>query len=237
MPYYDGLSLVNIPGTITQLLGAPAFGKAPLDDAITSHLGGPYKKVVLLLVDALGDDLFQEMLAPGRDLFWGRYFDKAIFSPITSISPSTTASALSTLWTGEGPATHGIIGYEMWSKELGMIINNILHSPASARNDTGGLLRSGFDPNNFIRKPLPCPKPLNQLNVYDLSENERVELGIEMLPGSLFEALSAFEGDKVLQDALGDSLTGAFLKSRYAEWDDFRTHVTDWEISRYLTTA
>ncbi len=154
MPYYDGLSLVNIPGTITQLLGAPAFGKAPLDEAITSHLGGPYKKVVLLLVDALGDDLFQEMLTPERDLLWGRYFDKAIFSPITSISPSTTASALSTLWTGEGPATHGIIGYEMWSKELGMIINNILHSPASARNDTGGLLRSGFDPNNFIRKPL-----------------------------------------------------------------------------------
>ena len=96
------------------------------------------------------------------------------------------------------------------------------------------ILAAGLD---GIEKALPCPKPLNQLNVYDLSENERAELGIDMLPGSLFEALSAFEGDKVLQDALGESLTSAFLKSRYAEWDDFRTHVTDWEISRYLTTA
>jgi len=154
MPYYDGLSLVNIPGTITQLLGAPAFGKPPLDESITSHLGGPYKKVVLLLVDAMGDELFQKMLSPERDLLWSRYFEHAVFSPITSICPSTTASALSTLWTGEGPATHGIVGYEMWAKEFGMIINNILHSPASARGDTGGLSRSGFNPNDFIRKPL-----------------------------------------------------------------------------------
>jgi glutamine synthetase len=58
-----------------------------------------------------------------------------------------------------------------------------------------------------------------------------------MLPSSLLEAMSAFEGDKVLQDALGESLTGAFIKSRYAEWEDFRTHVTDWELNRYLTKA
>jgi len=96
------------------------------------------------------------------------------------------------------------------------------------------MLAAGLD---GIEKDLPCPKPLNQLNVYDLSEDERVELGIEMLPGSLLEAISAFEGDKVLQDALGESLTGAFIKSRYAEWEDFRTHVTDWELNRYLTKA
>ncbi|HAF48744.1 MAG TPA: type I glutamate--ammonia ligase [Anaerolineaceae bacterium] len=96
------------------------------------------------------------------------------------------------------------------------------------------MLAAGLD---GIEKDLPCPKPLNQLNVYDLSEDERVELGIEMLPSSLLEAMSAFEGDKVLQDALGESLTGAFIKSRYAEWEDFRTHVTDWELNRYLTTA
>jgi glutamine synthetase len=75
------------------------------------------------------------------------------------------------------------------------------------------------------------------MNVYDLTEETREKLGIEMLPGSLFEALLAFESDQVIQGALGESLTGAFLKSRYAEWEDFRTHVTDWELNRYLTTA
>lgn len=154
LPYYEGLSLVNIPGTVTQLLGASSFGQPPLDEEITKHLDGSYEKVVLLLVDALGLDLFQREITSGRDIFWGRYFDKAIFSPITSICPSTTASALSTLWTGEGATAHGIIGYEMWAKEYGMIINNIQHSAASARGDTGGLSRSGFNPGTFIPKPL-----------------------------------------------------------------------------------
>ncbi len=58
-----------------------------------------------------------------------------------------------------------------------------------------------------------------------------------MLPGSLFEALIAFEADHTLQSALGGILTEAFLKSRMAEWEDFRTHVTDWELNRYLTSA
>ena len=96
------------------------------------------------------------------------------------------------------------------------------------------MLAAGLD---GIDRELVCPEPLNQMNVYDLSEETRVKLGIEMLPGSLYEALLAFEADQVVQDALGESLTGAFLKSRYAEWEDFRTHVTDWELNRYLTTA
>jgi len=154
MPYYEGLSLVNIPGTITKLLGAPDFGKPPLDEVITNELDGPYEKIILLLVDAMDVDLFKEMMSPEKDLIWSHQFDHATYTPITSICPSTTASALSTLWTGEGPATHGIVGYEMWAKEFGMIINNIQHSAASARGDTGGLYRSGFDPNGFIRKPL-----------------------------------------------------------------------------------
>ncbi len=84
---------------------------------------------------------------------------------------------------------------------------------------------------------LVCPEPLNQLNVYELSDESRRDLGINMLPGSLFEALAAFEADMPLKIALGKSLTDAFLKARYAEWEEFRTSVTDWELSRYLTTA
>ena len=96
------------------------------------------------------------------------------------------------------------------------------------------MLASGLD---GIDSDLVCPDPLNQLNVYDLTPDTRQELGIEMLPGSLYEALHAFSADKVLQNALGESLTDAFTKARQAEWDEFRTRVTDWELSRYLKTA
>lgn len=88
-----------------------------------------------------------------------------------------------------------------------------------------------------IDRALTCPEPLNQMNVYELSEEARQKLGIEMLPGSLYEALNAFEEDAHLKSALGSSLTDAFIKARRAEWDAFRTSVTDWELERYLTTA
>lgn len=153
-PFYEGYSLANIPGTITRLLGAPDFGKSPLDEVILSRLGGAYEKVVLLLVDALGYHLLDEIRCTENDSLWCRYFDQTVFSPITSICPSTTASALTTLWTGEGAARHGIVGYTMWAKEFGMVINNIHHSAASASYDTGGLSRSGFDPQSFIDAPL-----------------------------------------------------------------------------------
>lgn len=154
LPYYDGLSLVNIPGTVARLLDAPEFGKPALDSAILEKLSAPYKKVILLLVDALGYRLLQELMLKEEDLVWRKYFDQAIFSPITSIVPSTTASALTTLWTGQGAAAHGIIGYTMWAKEFSMVMNNILHAPVHARSDVGGLERSGFDPHEFLNMPL-----------------------------------------------------------------------------------
>ena len=154
LPFYEGFSLVNLPCTITRLLGAPDFGKPPLQEEVLDRLGGTYEKVILLVVDAMGKDLFDQMLSPDKDLVWERMKDQAFYAPITSICPSTTASALTTLWTGEAPAAHGIIGYEMWSKEFGMVINNIHHSAASSRGDTGGLSRSGFDPHAFLSRPL-----------------------------------------------------------------------------------
>ena len=154
LPYYEGLSLVNLPGTITQLLGAPDFGAPPLDKNIIDPMSGPYDKVVVLLVDAMGYALFNRMLGSDQDIFWKRHREHAVFSPLTSVCPSTTASALTTLWTGVGPAQHGIIGYEMWAKEFGMIINNILHSAALSKGDVGGLVRAGFDPHTFLDRPL-----------------------------------------------------------------------------------
>ncbi len=156
-PVYDALSLINIPGTAAHLLGAPGFGAPPLDERLLSPLSGPYKKVIVLLVDALGYGLFCRMMADHADLIWHRRQDEAVFSPITSVCPSTTATALTSLWTGEPPARHGIIGYEMWAKEFGMVINNILHSPAATHGDVGGLSRAGFDPREFLKSSLLGP--------------------------------------------------------------------------------
>ena len=95
------------------------------------------------------------------------------------------------------------------------------------------MLAAGLD---GIDQELSCPKPLNNINVYELNAAEREELGIEMLPGSLKEALDEFQKDEILQAAFGKPLTEKFIDSRLAEWEAYRIHVSDWEVSRYLET-
>jgi glutamine synthetase len=50
------------------------------------------------------------------------------------------------------------------------------------------MLAAGLD---GIDQELTCPDPLNSMNVYELSNDERLALGIDMLPGSLYEALES----------------------------------------------
>jgi glutamine synthetase len=86
-------------------------------------------------------------------------------------------------------------------------------------------------------KKLPVPPPLNDVNVYQLTQKERAELQIEELPGSLAEALRLLEGDEVLRTALGPTTYESFNRAKWAEVEEYRTRVMDWEVERYLETA
>ena len=88
-----------------------------------------------------------------------------------------------------------------------------------------------------IDNDLMPPKPLNNVNVYHLTADERKKMKIDSLPGSLPEAMSELEQDKVVRNALGETTYEAFMTAKQAEWDDFRMHVTDYEVERYLETA
>ena len=85
-----------------------------------------------------------------------------------------------------------------------------------------------------IEKKMRVPSPMNDVNIYDLTPEDRMKMKIEELPGSLHEALDELKKDKVVQDALGDVAYETFLRARQEEWDEFNMHVTDWEIGRYL---
>ena len=51
-----------------------------------------------------------------------------------------------------------------------------------------------------IDQQMKCPKPLNQVNVYELTAEERKKLGVTELPGSLGEALRELEADAVIRE-------------------------------------
>ncbi len=88
-----------------------------------------------------------------------------------------------------------------------------------------------------IDRNLECPEPLNNVNVYHLTPEERAARNIAELPGSLAEAMRELEADTVLQAALGPSTYEAFQRAKWAEIEESRTHVTDWEVERYLELA
>jgi glutamine synthetase len=88
-----------------------------------------------------------------------------------------------------------------------------------------------------IEKGSHCPEPLNNINVYELSEEERKEMKIDQLPGSLAEALTELEKDTVIKEALGPVIYDVFTRAKWSEWGEYSTRVTDWEIERYLETA
>ncbi len=96
------------------------------------------------------------------------------------------------------------------------------------------ILGAGLD---GIDKGLTPPAPLNNVNVYHMTAEDRRQYNVQELPGSLPEALAELEKDEVVKASLGEDICEAFLRARQAEWEEYRIHVTDWEVERYLETV
>ena len=96
------------------------------------------------------------------------------------------------------------------------------------------MLAAGLD---GVDKEMTPPAPLNNVNLYDLTKEDRTEMGIGELPGSLAEALTELDKNEVLKTSLGSTIYEAFTRAKWAEWDEFRTSVSDWEVERYLEVA
>jgi len=97
-----------------------------------------------------------------------------------------------------------------------------------------GMLAAALD---GIDKELAPPRPLNNVNLYHLTSEERSQMGVGELPGSLSEALTELGRDEILKGALGSVVYEAFNRAKWAEWDEYRTAVTDFEIEKYLEAA
>jgi glutamine synthetase len=97
-----------------------------------------------------------------------------------------------------------------------------------------GMLAAAMD---GIERGLECPAPLNNVNVYHMTPEERLANNVLELPGSLSEALRELEANQVLRDALGPAIYEAFSRAKWAEVEENRMKVTDWEVERYLETA
>ncbi|MBI3145954.1 MAG: phosphodiesterase, partial [Pseudogulbenkiania sp.] len=94
-PDYHGHSLLNLTATLAEALGA-STGHAPLRRPALTGLAAR-RHVILLVIDGLGLQQLQA-LGPGSVLRRHQH------GTLTSVFPSTTAAAITTLMTGQPPA-------------------------------------------------------------------------------------------------------------------------------------
>lgn len=149
-PKYADQSILNLPGSVCRWLGIPDFGAPALIPEILGPLGENAQRVILILMDALALHRLQRWMADGTAPIWGRLAEEGLLAPLTSITPSTTSAALTSLWTGRSAAEHGVAGYELWLKEYGVVTNMIAHAPINFQGDMGSLSKAGFRPETFL---------------------------------------------------------------------------------------
>ncbi len=70
--------------------------------------------------------------------------------------------------------------------------------------------------------------------MYDRSDAEWSADGIQRLPKTLLEAVTAFDADPLAKAVLGDSMHEQFSAYKHDEWERFHQHVTEWETEEYL---
>lgn len=139
LPDHTGGGLANIPGTVLAALGAREDRDiSPLRDLDPALVDG-VRQVVVILVDGLGVGQLARLTARGDTPFLAslmaraRARDGVQLLEITSIFPSTTAAAITTLNTGRTPQEHGNLAYFCWLEEFGKLTQMLRWGPATTR--------------------------------------------------------------------------------------------------------
>jgi glutamine synthetase len=92
------------------------------------------------------------------------------------------------------------------------------------------MIAAGLD---GVERGLALSEPVEE-SLFEMDASRVAERGIEELPGTLGEAIEALKADAVVCEALGDHVLDHYVEAKSAEWNEYRTQVTQWELDRYL---
>lgn len=145
-PHYERYCIAAVPHTIEEV-----FGLRPPRPGLYEELEIPQAQVVVsVILDGVGWRRLELLRAEGLvDL--APFLDGGRYLPLTSVFPTTTTAALSTLSTGESPVVHGVLGYKLFRPELGTIVDMIKLAPPAGREDS--LEKLGLSPEKILPVP------------------------------------------------------------------------------------
>ena len=155
LPAYGRLSVAELPATIGVALGVTEGWTGPaLEPAARVVEGGPYDRVVMILIDGLGWDRWQVPSSPVAPLRERVDAMRGVAARLTSVAPSTTAAATTTLLgDGSAPAAHGMLGYTARLPGLGLVANLLFWRPEYGPREGASLEAWGIRPEGFLRRP------------------------------------------------------------------------------------
>ena len=170
-PSYEGLGLTNIAAlvidrlcpqapTLSEQSALPAFNPKLLGvNAIASAWEdwlqqAPINHVVMLIMDGLGYDQLQSLMdaKDTPEIATACHKPQAFFMPATSVYPSTTVTALTSSATGYAPAQHGIMGTNIYFREIGSVVNLIGFCPRIAPT-SASFLDHQLNPDTLVPVP------------------------------------------------------------------------------------
>ena len=86
-----------------------------------------------------------------------------------------------------------------------------------------------------IEKKYELPESLEK-SAHDMTSFELEKLGIESLPGNLWEAIQVTEQSDLVKKALGRDVFNSFIENKKIEWDRYSGQISQYELDRYLPT-
>jgi predicted AlkP superfamily pyrophosphatase or phosphodiesterase len=158
-PDYSGYNLSNVPWTIQSILGVKGERPGLPSDALGRVDTAGIDNVVLMLVDGLGYREWQRQNSKG---FFGALSRKGSVMPITTIFPSTTSAALTSLCTGLTPQEHGLPEWYVYMRELGEVVRGLWFN------------RVGDKANDTLKGELPPRALFDGATIYQRLKREGV---------------------------------------------------------------
>ena len=144
-PQYETYCFSQIPNTILNLFGCGSGGLP--QDYIQP---GPYRQVILILIDGFGWKFLEKY--KHRYPFLKRFFEQGIVSQLTAQFPSTTAAHITTLCSNQTVGEHGIYEWFMYEPLLDRIVAPLLYTFAGDKKV--GALETVLAPATFFPEGL-----------------------------------------------------------------------------------
>lgn len=151
-PYYDGLALSNITQSVASALGVPLPNSKPLLDTVWQTDTPQAKRVVVFLLDGVGYQHLTMLMENDAELYDAvlELNQGRAVMPLTSVAPSTTVVALTSLWTGLPPASTGMTGTLMFLRDLSLLGNMLSFAPVVGRHPSDVMANWGLPPEDIV---------------------------------------------------------------------------------------